>query len=70
MLPEFCFSEDPCKEKIVILVNGCEVYYLPETTNGKSVKELNEMIGVTELEEDCMLAGSMMGLLNSLFKPN
>lgn len=66
-LPRLCYSVLNTTGELIIIKNGEEGYYRTDF-NGNNKEEniklknyYNERLGVTELEEQCMKAGSMFG---------
>lgn len=66
-LPECCYGVINTTGELIIIKNGESGYYRTDysTDNKKENIELknfyNDRLGVTKLEEECMLIGSMFG---------
>ena len=61
--PEFCYSYLPAyPDKVVIVKRGEMGYFKSDYTGGKEKAiELNKGLKVTEVQMECLLAGSMFG---------
>lgn len=59
-LPEFCYAYHPTTQEPIIIKRGEDGYYPPKSPD-VWVEEINGILGVTEEQEEAMLAGSLFG---------
>ena len=60
-LPLICYAKHPVTDKIVVLRAGSLGSFERPNLTDSAMRELNDLLGVTEQDEEIMLAGSMFG---------